>query len=97
MLFDWLVTGQIVPVSPAARLRGPRHVVKVSKTPVLDPTEARTLLDSIDVTTPAGLRNRALIGFDGLFHRAYRRGDCQPETWANDAARRKETHVPFRA
>jgi integrase len=29
---------------------------------VLDPAEARALLDSIDVTTPVGLRDRALIG-----------------------------------
>ena len=29
MLFDWLVTGQIVPTNPAASVRGPRHVVKV--------------------------------------------------------------------
>lgn len=62
MLFDWLVTGQIVPTNPAASVRGPKHVVKVSKTPVLDPQEARVLLDSIDVTTPVGLRDRALIG-----------------------------------
>src|ERR1700736_3392085 len=26
-LFDWLVTGQLVPVNPAAAVRGPRHVV----------------------------------------------------------------------
>ena len=25
MLFDWLVTGQIMPVNPAASVRGPRH------------------------------------------------------------------------
>jgi site-specific recombinase XerC len=56
------VTGQIVPTNPAASVRGPKHVVKVGQTPVLDPTEARTLLDSIDVTTPAGLRDRALTG-----------------------------------
>ena len=62
MLFDWLVTGQIVSVNPAASVRGPKHVVKVGKTPVLDPAEARALLDSIDVTTSAGLRDRALIG-----------------------------------
>ncbi|MBV8103198.1 MAG: tyrosine-type recombinase/integrase [Hyphomicrobiales bacterium] len=61
-LFDWLVTGQIVPANPAASVRGPKHVVKVGKTPVLDPAEARTLLDSIDVTTQVGLRDRALIG-----------------------------------
>ena len=60
-LFNWLVTGQVVPVNPAASVRGPRHIVKTGKTPVLEPEEARALLDSIDVTTPAGLRDRALI------------------------------------
>jgi site-specific recombinase XerD len=60
-LFDWLVTGQVVPANPAASVRGPRHIVKSGKTPVLEPEEARALLDSIDVTTPAGLRDRALI------------------------------------
>lgn len=61
-LFDWLVMGQVVPVNPAASVRGPRHIVKSGKTPVLEPEEARALLDSIDITTPAGLRDRALIG-----------------------------------
>ncbi|MCB1510698.1 MAG: tyrosine-type recombinase/integrase [Hyphomicrobiaceae bacterium] len=61
MLFDWLVTGQIVPANPASSVRGPKHVVRTGKTPVLDPREARELLDSIDVSTPAGLRDRALI------------------------------------
>ncbi len=60
-LFDWLVTGQIVPTNPAASVRGPSHVVRQGKTPVLDPAEARTLLDSIDATTAIGLRDRALI------------------------------------
>ena len=61
-LFDWLVTGQVVPVNPAGSVRGPSHVVTVGKTTVLDPEEARALIDSIDITTPAGLRDRALIG-----------------------------------
>ena len=61
-LFDWLVTGQIVPVNPAASVRGPQHIVRQGKTPVLEPAEARLLLDCIDVTTHAGLRDRALIG-----------------------------------
>lgn len=61
-LFDWLVTGQVVPVNPAAAVRGPRHVVRIGKTPALDPAEARALLESIDATTPADLRDRALIG-----------------------------------
>jgi hypothetical protein len=53
-----------VPTNPAASVRGPKHVVKVGKTALLDPAEARTLLDSIDVTTQTGLR--------GLFLRARR-------------------------
>jgi integrase/recombinase XerC len=61
-LFDWLVTGQVMPVNPASSVRAPSHSVKRGKTPVLDPSEARALLDSIDVTTPVGLRDRALIG-----------------------------------
>jgi integrase/recombinase XerC len=61
-LFDWLVVGQVVPVNPAALVRGPRHVVTEGKTPVLSPDEARQLLASIDTSTPGGLRDRALIG-----------------------------------
>jgi site-specific recombinase XerD len=60
-LFDWLVVGQVVPHNPAASVRGPSHTTRKGKTPVLDATEARTLLDSIDVNTPIGLRDRALI------------------------------------
>jgi hypothetical protein len=45
-LFDWLVNGQVVPVNPAHTVRGPRHVVTSGQTPVLDPAEARALLDS---------------------------------------------------
>lgn len=61
-LFDWLVTGQVVPVNPAASVRGPSHSARQGKTPVLEAAEARQLLDRIDVSTPAGLRDRALIG-----------------------------------
>jgi integrase len=43
-------------------VRGPSHTARQGKTPVLDATEARQLLDSIDVSTPIGLRDRALIG-----------------------------------
>lgn len=60
-LFDWLVTGQIVPVNPASSVRGPSHVVKTGKTPILDAEEARRLLASIDTNNHAGLRDRALI------------------------------------
>jgi site-specific recombinase XerD len=61
MLFDWLITGQVVPHNPAAAVRGPKHVVKTGKTPVLDAKEWRTLLDSIPTVTVRDLRDRALI------------------------------------
>jgi len=61
MLFDWLVTGQIVATNPAHAVRGPKHVVKTGKTTVLDPDEARALLESIDTLKVVGLRDRALI------------------------------------
>ena len=61
-LFDWMVIGQIMPTNPAAAVRGPRHIVRRGKTPVLDPAEARQLIDAIDATTIIGLRDRALIG-----------------------------------
>jgi Phage integrase, N-terminal SAM-like domain len=61
MLFDWLVTGQIVATNPAHAVRGPKHVVKTGKTTVLTAEQARELLDSIDVSTLVGLRDRALI------------------------------------
>lgn len=61
MLFDWMVLGQIVPTNPASSVRGPRHVVKKGKTPVLSAEEARQLLNAIDTDTIDGLRDRALI------------------------------------
>jgi site-specific recombinase XerD len=61
MLFDWLVIGQVVPTNPAAVVRGPKHVVKTGKTPVLEGTEWRKLLKSIPDTTLRDLRDRALI------------------------------------
>ncbi len=62
MLFDFLVRNQVVPFNPASAVRGPKHVVKKGKTPVLTADQARTLLDSIDTSTIVGLRDRAIIG-----------------------------------
>jgi site-specific recombinase XerD len=61
MLFDYMVVGQVVPFNPATSVRGPKHVVKKGKTPVLSADEARQLLDSIDISSVVGLRDRALI------------------------------------
>ena len=61
VLFDWLVVGQVVPSNPASSVRGPKHVVRKGKTPVLSVDEARELLAGIDVSTLVGLRDRALV------------------------------------
>jgi integrase/recombinase XerD len=53
--------GQVLSFNPASSVRGPKHVVKRGKTPVLDAEQTRMLLDSIDVTHVVGLRDRALI------------------------------------
>ena len=42
--------------------RSCRPIVRRGKTPVLDPAEARQLIDAIDTSTVIGLRDRALIG-----------------------------------
>ena len=61
MMFNWLITGQVAPVNPAAAVRGPKLVVKTGKTPVLDGAEWRKLIDSIPTETVRDLRDRALI------------------------------------
>jgi integrase len=61
MLFDWLITGQVVPFKPASAVRGPKHVVKTGVTSVLDGKEWRKLIDAIPTDTVRDLRDRALI------------------------------------
>ena len=61
MLCDWLVVHQVLPVNPAAAVRGPKHVVTKGATPVLTPAETRSLLDGIDPGSLVGLRDRALL------------------------------------
>lgn len=61
MLFDWLVTGQIMPSNPAHAVRGPRHSVSKGSTPALSSEEATALLTGMDISTVVGLRDRALI------------------------------------
>lgn len=62
MLFDWLVTGQVIAGNPAHAVRGPKHTVKRGKTPVLASDEMRDLLDSIPTASLRDLRDRALLG-----------------------------------
>jgi hypothetical protein len=63
MLFDRLVTGQVVPHNTAAAVRGPKYAVHTGKTPVLDAVEPQTGQGS-----RAGLANRCErhnFGLDG--------------------------------
>jgi integrase/recombinase XerD len=62
MLFDWLVTGQVLPRNPSHAVRGPRYSVRKGKTPVLSADEMRDLLDSIEIDSVIGLRDRAFLG-----------------------------------
>ncbi len=65
MLFDYMVTGGVLPSNPAASVRGPRHSVRKGKTSVLSAEEMHELLAAIDTTSLLGLRDRALIGLMG--------------------------------
>ena len=60
-LFDWLVLGHVLPANPSSAVRGPKHVVRKGRTPVLTAEETRLLLESIDTSSLIGLRDRALI------------------------------------
>ena len=73
-LCDWLVVHQVLPVNPAAAVRGPKHAVTKEATPVLTPAETRALLDRIDTGTLVGLRDRALLSVLGVQLRAGERG-----------------------
>jgi site-specific recombinase XerC len=62
MLFDWLIIGQVLAVNSAHAARGPKHVGRRGKTPVLTEDQARRLIDGLNTSTLVGLRDRALIG-----------------------------------
>jgi site-specific recombinase XerD len=61
MLFNWLVLGQVVPTNPALFVKGPKFSRQVGITPILEATQMRDLLDSIETTSLKGLRDRAAI------------------------------------
>lgn len=65
-LFDYLVTGHIMMINPALSVRGPKHVVRKGKTPVLSGEDAKRLIESIPIYKDekpdlVGLRDRALL------------------------------------
>jgi site-specific recombinase XerD len=60
-LFSYLVTGGCIAINPASDVAGPKESMRVGKTPLIDPEDWHRLMGSIDVETPAGLRDLALL------------------------------------
>ena len=62
ILFDWRVTGPVVPSNPAHAVRGPRHSVMKGATAVMSSADASAFLKGIYASHVVGRRNRAFIG-----------------------------------
>jgi integrase/recombinase XerD len=59
--FDRLVNRHVCVINPAATVKAERYSVVEGKTPEIGPEQARTLLKSIAITDPVGLRDRAVL------------------------------------
>lgn len=70
--FKWLLKQHYLPANPAADLDLPRQTFRLPKT-ILSPLEVETVLTAIDVTTPFGIRDRALL--ETLYSTAMRRSE----------------------
>ena len=62
MVLDYLVEKGIMDTNPAWAVRGPKLKVKKGSTPILTVEEAGLFFRSIDLSTVAGLRDRAFAG-----------------------------------
>jgi len=88
-MFDYLITGGLLEVNPAASVRGPKLIVETGKTPVMTDDELRMLLGAIDISTIAGLRDRALIY---LMFNSFARIGAVVELNAEDVYRRGDRY-----
>ena len=59
--FDRLVNRHACVINPAATVKAERYAVVEGKTPQIGVEQVRTLLKSIDVSNPVGLRDRAIL------------------------------------
>lgn len=64
-LFNWFVVKQTVANNPAMFVKGPKFSREIGVTPILEPTQMRELLDSIELDSVKGLRDRAAIAVMG--------------------------------
>lgn len=60
-VFDQLVVDQVIPLNPAATVRGPKFSARHGTTPILTDLETRKLFDSLDTSHVVGLRDRAIL------------------------------------
>ena len=91
---DCLATGGIIPANPAVSVRGPKYSATRGKTPVLTGAQAAQLLNSIDVTTTAGLRDRALIAL--MTYTFARIGAVRPVSFSRASRFSRTTSAPRR-
>jgi integrase/recombinase XerD len=79
--FDRLVNRHACVINPAATVKAERYAVVEGKTPEIGPQQARTLLRSIDISNPVGLRDRAILAV--LVYTAARVGAVSKLTMKN--------------
>ncbi len=60
-MFDYLVTGQIIPSNPASSVKPPKHVSDGGKTPILQSEELRQLFASLNPDVLIDVRDRAIL------------------------------------
>lgn len=60
-LFDQMVVDQVIPVNPAASVKGPKFSARHGTTPVLSDAEIRQLFNGLDTSHVVGLRDRAVL------------------------------------
>ena len=61
MLFDYFVSQQVLASNPSSTVKGPRHVVKKGKTPVISAEDVKALLKSVSGERLSEKRDRAMI------------------------------------
>jgi site-specific recombinase XerD len=69
MLFDYLVTGQVIASNPATSVRGPKYVVRKGKTVVLQGQEAQALFAAIEADITRKQAYNAKAAAQGRRHR----------------------------
>ncbi len=91
--FDRLVNRHACVINPAATVKAECYAVVEGKTPQIGPEQVRTLLKSIDVSNPVGLRDRAILAV--LVYTSARVGTVAKLTLKRLQARRDTVFAPL--